>query len=98
MPEQPPEDDENQYRAEAPAAQLLGAVTRGEAAEQLAHGSPSRSVGPDPVHGAYRAVGGSEPESFPRFLQEGRTPPQRRPFLRTQLGLERALGAATADH
>jgi hypothetical protein len=35
--EEPPEDNEDEDGAEAPTAQLLGTVPRGDAAQQLAH-------------------------------------------------------------
>src|SRR5689334_22310562 len=35
--EEPPQDDEDQHRAEASTAQFLCAVTGGDAAQQLAH-------------------------------------------------------------
>src|SRR5215207_1336644 len=35
--EQPPEQQEDQHRAEASTTKLLGSVTRGESAKQLAH-------------------------------------------------------------
>jgi hypothetical protein len=54
--EQPPQDDEDEDGAEAPSAKFLGSVTRGDAAQQLAHSdSASKKVQRLLLQGSYRA-------------------------------------------
>jgi len=58
--EKPPKNEKNQYRAEASAAELLGTISGGDAAQEFAHfGSVSKSVRRSEEQALYRCWTGS---------------------------------------
>src|SRR5690349_12478495 len=90
VPEQPPEDEKDQDGAEAAAAQLLGAVARGHAAQELAHGILA-TMGCMEFAARHRVKSGDAPRR--RMARIGppafSRPPARERFTRRRGGAER---------